>query len=383
MDRTLERTLRSIQRVCAAGLDSLALRRELAQRMTGAVAFDAYAFSTCDPDTGLMAHTLAEGVPPGLGRDYLERVYPHETATISIDASRRASAVFSMLDMSPEARDAYLGHGITSQIHMALSVDHQLWATWCLMRGDRSPRHNAQSLAFLQRAAPCIARGLKAAACVDEAHGAAASADASSTSPGVIVLDSRNRPVLRTPLAARWLLDLADAGLGMPDDVPLCVLGIAMRVRRNDARRDGRGSVPQDTLLRLRGASGQWYALRGSLAEPDDSGSAAVVIVVRPAVRREIAPILTSLYALSERERQVVTAVARGESTKGIAASLGVSPHTVNEHLERACRKIGVRGRKALVAKLFVDGYAPTLMAPSPRALADRFSAATDRQAIS
>jgi len=28
----------------------------------------------------------------------------------------------------------------------------------------------------------------------------------------------------------------------------------------------------------------------------------------------------------------------------------------VAEHLERACAKVGVRGRKALVARLFLDG---------------------------
>ena len=38
-----------------------------------------------------------------------------------------------------------------------------------------------------------------------------------------------------------------------------------------------------------------------------------------------------------------------------LAATLGISPYTVAEHLDRACAKVGVRGRKALVAKLFLD----------------------------
>jgi hypothetical protein len=29
----------------------------------------------------------------------------------------------------------------------------------------------------------------------------------------------------------------------------------------------------------------------------------------------------------------------------------------VDEHIERACEKIGVRGRKALIARLYFDGY--------------------------
>jgi DNA-binding CsgD family transcriptional regulator len=84
--------------------------------------------------------------------------------------------------------------------------------------------------------------------------------------------------------------------------------------------------------------------------------------VVRPAVPREVASILTQLYDLSPREREIIAAVARGESTKAIAAHLTVSPHTVAEHIGRACEKIGVRGRKALIAKLFFDTYAPLPM---------------------
>jgi DNA-binding CsgD family transcriptional regulator len=105
--------------------------------------------------------------------------------------------------------------------------------------------------------------------------------------------------------------------------------------------------------------------LRASLAEPDAAGERAAVVVVRPAVPREVATLLTRLYGLSAREREVVAAVARGESTKEIAAALGVSPHTVLEHLDRACGKIGARGRKALLAKLFFDGYAPLLERPA------------------
>ena len=44
------------------------------------------------------------------------------------------------------------------------------------------------------------------------------------------------------------------------------------------------------------------------------------------------------------------------------AAQLGVSAYTVRDHVDHACEKVGVRGRKALLAKLFFDGYAPRLL---------------------
>lgn len=358
----MEEILRSIRRVCSAGLDSVTLRRRLAQHMASRVQFGAYAFSTCDPDTGLMTHTVAEGIPEALGRDYIERVYPDD-ATIWLDVARRDTAMFSMLELSPAARDLFRGHGVATHIHLVLTVERRLWATWCMMRGDVSALQTTRSIAMLRRAAPYIARAFKGATLIDEAYALDAACTAPEDAPGgpgVVVLDSRNRPTVRTSLAKRWLFDLADAGVPDSEEIPLSVLSLAARVRAM------RGDLPPEILLRLRGASGRWYALRGSLAEPDESDSASVVVVVRPAGRREIAPLFGRLYALSEREREVVAAVARGEPTKCIAAALGVSAYTIQEHLERACRKIGVRGRKALVAKLFIDGYASTLMEPLP-----------------
>jgi DNA-binding CsgD family transcriptional regulator len=81
---------------------------------------------------------------------------------------------------------------------------------------------------------------------------------------------------------------------------------------------------------------------------------------------------LTDLYGLSPREREVVAAVARGLTNKEIAARLGLSAHTVKEHLDRASAKTGARGRKALVARLFFDGYTPTLLAERPAGIAPR-----------
>lgn len=50
-------------------------------------------------------------------------------------------------------------------------------------------------------------------------------------------------------------------------------------------------------------------------------------------------------YGLTEREAAVVRRVASGLSNRDIAAEMGVSARTVQKHLERAYRKLGVRTR--------------------------------------
>ena len=357
----MDRTLRTIRRVCSAGLDSLALRKEVVRRVGCEVPFEAFAFSTVDPDTGILAHTVADGIPLSLGATYVERIYPTEEAFLAMDGPRRGRPVISMADMSPEAQEAFRAAGLDIHVHASLAADARLWGTWCLMREWGAAPVAPRSRELIERSVPWIARGLKNAALVDEARSIAAPLT-DTVAPGVVVLDHRHRPMMRTPLAARWLADIADDGgtTSEPDELPLSVVSLAARLRRT------RTDTATEALLRIRGASGSWYILRASLSEPDASGASSVVVVIRPALRREVAPVLSRLYALSQREREVVAAVSRGESTKCIAASLGLSPHTVEEHLERACRKIGVRGRKALVAKLFVDGYAPTLVSEEP-----------------
>ena len=350
----MDAAFNSAKRACYSGLDSVTLRREIADRVSAAVAFDAHAFSTCDPDTGLMAHTVADGIPPALARIYVKNLYPGALAPLGMDLPRNGINVYSESDHSPHTRRVLHEHGINQQLHVAIASGGRLWGTWCLMRASASTSSLPREYLFLKRLAPHLARGLQTAALIDRGLAEAESTPGESV-PGVLVLDSKNRQTLRTKTAATWLDDLRDVGIQMPEAIPLSIVGLAYRVRSN------RNPDGDEVHMRVRGLSGRWYTLRASLSEPNPSGDTSLVVVIRPSIPVEVAAILSELYGFSSREREVVAAVTRGDATKTIAADLGVSPHTVTEHIERACYKLGVRGRKALIAKLFFDGYAPTL----------------------
>lgn len=346
----MEALFRTVKRLCYAGLDSVTLRREVAARLVPRLGFDAHAFSTCDPDTGLMTHTLAEGVPPDLARLYLEELYPRHCACLTMDLPRVGVAVYTGAHDTPAMQSEIESAGIHSQLHASFTSGGRLWGTWCLMRERNAGSTDAHGRALLERLVPHLARGLQSAALIDHATAPGAP---DRDGAGVLVLDPHQRPILRTVAAGVWLDDLADDGLRMESGLPMSVHALASRLQNMPVE------VAASLRARARGASGRWYSLRATIAEPDVYGVSATVVVVQPAAVREIAALLTQLYDLSGREREVVAAVARGEPTKTIASSLGVSVHTVAEHIERACDKIGVRGRKALVAKLFFDGYSP------------------------
>jgi len=60
----------------------------------------------------------------------------------------------------------------------------------------------------------------------------------------------------------------------------------------------------------------------------------------------------TTDRALSEQERRITALVARGLSNRDIATSLFVSVKTVEAHLTRIFRKLGVSSRSVLISTL-------------------------------
>lgn len=59
---------------------------------------------------------------------------------------------------------------------------------------------------------------------------------------------------------------------------------------------------------------------------------------------------------LSDREREVLTHLAAGETNPEIAEALGISPHTVRRHVEHIFTKLGVTSRAAATAHAYEHG---------------------------
>ncbi len=62
---------------------------------------------------------------------------------------------------------------------------------------------------------------------------------------------------------------------------------------------------------------------------------------------------LRARLTVTPREEEVLMWLARGKSNRDIAEILGLSPRTVNKHLEQIYAKFGVESRSAAVALTF------------------------------
>jgi DNA-binding CsgD family transcriptional regulator len=113
--------------------------------------------------------------------------------------------------------------------------------------------------------------------------------------------------------------------------------------------------------MRLRDGRGRWLLLHATAMS--GAGDDSVALVIEPAKSAEVAPILIDAYSLTARERDVLSAVARGSSTAEIAAELFLSPHTVRDHVKAVFEKFGVSSRGELVARVFGEHYADPMHA--------------------
>jgi DNA-binding CsgD family transcriptional regulator len=362
--RAEREALRSVRRACYAGLDSLALRQEIGSRVAHVVRSEACAFMSTDPETGLFTHGWSERLPGSLVQKYMTSVYPQEIVNF-VDLARSGQTV------STQRSDALLEVlrevGLELVMHAVFTVDDGMYGSWCQFREPRSSSFAEPDARFMKAIAPHVARGLQLAGTTEAALRPDAPDDAAA--PGVLVLDARRRVTLRSGAATAQLADLSDVGMAhaggiQRDPLPSAVVSLLTRL----AAAHGRATGPLGAELRAQGRSRRWYTLKASLAEPDAAGQCATAIVIEPRTRRDVAPLLFRMYGLTPREREVIVHVLRGDTTKRIAARLELSPHTVQDHLDSACEKLGVRGRRALLAKLFTDGYATALMEQAPPA---------------
>ena len=367
-----ERAFAAAKRLCYAGLDAPTLLSAVAGRLQGAAPFEAYCSTANDPVSGLLTHLVGhEAFGEQEQHTYLEHVYFEEDLDEQRTMARNRVPVVLLSEVTGGKLERALRYraitgplGLGHELLSVYAVARDQWGGLCLMRERGRPDFDAREVEVVRRLAPHVGAGLQAAALRTRATAEPDDDDVA----GVLVLDDRGRVVQRTAAAERWLRDLADLGPGWLEGgglpaVVWTVNGALRRALRPETEGD-QGRVPR---VHVKARSGRWLTLHGARTLPHAGRGGETMVIVEPSRPRELAWLRASAYGLSERERAVVDQVAQGGSTKVIARVLSISEYTVQEHLSHAFDKVGVRGRRALVQRLFLDNLYPAL-SPSSEA---------------
>ncbi|HWS74262.1 MAG TPA: response regulator [Quisquiliibacterium sp.] len=147
---------------------------------------------------------------------------------------------------------------------------------------------------------------------------------------GVLMVDARARIAWRSPQAERWLAECFEAAGGEPS---------------SDWLQQAAGLSAGEELA-AGGASGQQLVARSL-------GRAGLDETMLLLTRRDAAGGREDRIgnaSLTPRETEVLSWVAKGKTNRDIAEILGMSPRTVNKHLEHVFEKLGVETRAAAAA---------------------------------
>ncbi len=166
-----------------------------------------------------------------------------------------------------------------------------------------------------------------------------ASAAVDAAPHGVVVLDAQGRALWRTRKAQGWLekyfsLDTQDHGT-LPD---------AIRIWIEQQIADEHVGGGTNNITRFVSGGHELMVEFISAAKGSQHMLRLEELVV------EIAPGERASYHLTTREAEVLSWLAKGKTNRDIGEILGMSPRTVNKHLEHIYVKLGVENRAAATA---------------------------------
>ena len=357
-----------IARLAGQGLDLVSLWRASTEVLASAVPNDgAPCWFTLDPASLLVTSHFDEGVPKLPPQWALNEYYQDDVNKLA-DIARSQRGISTLHEAtggdptsSPRWHFNMTLGGDQELIAALRTPAGQVWGALGLYRGPGQPLFDDQDLAFVRSVAPHLAEGARRALLVGEAVD-----PEGPDAPGLVVLSQEGEVESATPGVERWLQELPD-GDWDAGKLPSAVLAVAGRALRTAEHPDQPGEV---AVSRVLSRSGTWVVLHG--ASLISGGARRVAVIVEPAHPARIAPLLMSVYGLTEREQQVTRLVLQGSSTAEIAERLVVSAHTVQQHLKSVFDKTGVRSRRDLVGKVFFAHYEPRLRDNEHRAAHDQ-----------
>jgi DNA-binding CsgD family transcriptional regulator len=344
--RARERCRERIRALCDEPADLFAVRTAIVDVLRAAVGFDRWCWPVTDPESGIGTsaigdHDYWDRLPRLLLLD--QRVEEPNALPPLAGAQALSGATGGRYDRALRWTDVFGPLGIGDEIRVPLRDRHGLWGCLDLMRDAGDPPFSPEDLELLDALAPALAAVTRRAAAANAiGQGLAFPAPA-----GVLVLDEDLDVRAATPGARAWLDQLLMPTRSFADlAAPAAVYSVASRVL---ARRAGYSPFGP-ARARVQSVTGAWALVEGD--QLDGARDGMVAVTVRAATPTEVLDLRFLAHDLTPREREVVALLLQGADTATVAATLFLSPHTVQDHLKSVFGKVGVRTRKELVAEL-------------------------------
>ncbi|MDZ7728095.1 MAG: helix-turn-helix transcriptional regulator [Dehalococcoidia bacterium] len=303
-------------------------------------AFDRAALMTVDPETMLPSGGLVEGFDPEYCAPFWDSELLDPDFNKFTDLARSVDGVATLEDAvdgdlgrSPRYQKLYSGLGTPDELRVAFVAGTSCLAVGVFLRPAGMGPYAGDELTAVRHLRPLATNALRRA--LGRIH------DAANRRPPTVVMLDGSGAITGMSTGARQMLDdlRGDIDAG---ELPAIVAAAATKARWS------RAAVNLTT--RVQGRSGEWLRLH---VTPMEGEAGPVAMTIEPARPDDLVRVLLESYGLTQRETEIVLLLARGLSTKEIAAELIISAHTVRDYVKSIYDKAGVNSRGELVARLF------------------------------
>lgn len=296
-----------------------------------------------DPDTLLINGVYEEGVSREVHLALIDIELTADDVNKFVDLARAqvpaaalSAATGADLGSSVRWSRVYEPAGFGDELRAVFRTATVTWGYACLTRSADEPWFTQREVELLARVSPHVAHGIRAGLLLGETR----AADRRAT-PALVVVDDGGQIESSTPEA----LDQ----LGTDDEGHLDATFVVHQVAAQ-ARALAEGGVEgPPAVARTRTADGEWLLVRAVRLEGEGGRTA---VLLEPARRADVAPLLLDLHDLTPREREVTQLLLTGMSTRAIAQKLWITPGTLRSHVKAVFAKLGVSSRPELFARL-------------------------------
>lgn len=357
-----ERVRRDVEVLARAGLDLDSFVEESMDSLQRAVPFDAVCVGTIDPSTGLLTGTRKLGGLRGIdSHDHewglIEYGSTEPTAFAELAATGIAAAGVMAETVGPPEASRRMSDfmqprfGFTDELRAVCRDERdQVWAAIALFRHATDLWFDADEVSYLGSLSRSFALGVRSGLLTSLAR----VQPVSLGGPVVLIVDVHGEVSQASVGAQERLTELLATPSAMS---PSALIGSLVGA----ARRYARGEMAATPSARVRAAGWSWLVLHAAPLSGRAGVAGEVVVTIEEARPPEIVPLVVAAFGLTPRERDITQLVLQGMDTRDIATQLCLSVYTVQDHLKAVFDKAGVRSRRELLARVYVDQYVPRM----------------------
>jgi DNA-binding CsgD family transcriptional regulator len=351
--------LKRIEQVCSEGHSERALRVAVLTEIRSLIPFDFYAWLLTDPVTCVGWSPVAEVPVLAEIADVIQAKYlttinrwtdlvPGVAVTLAgacaVDTNTNTNDTDANTNTNAEPDGRTLWellqsrYSVTDVASVVLRDKTGCWGFVDLWRrGGTFGSEECQMLeAVMAVVTPALRRALLATF--------AASRVAPSDGPVVMLLDSHLRPVGQTPSTDRYLHALLPTDPGQVA-VPAAAFNVGAQLCALEA-----GVSNHPPQARVFVADQTWMTVRAGRIDAD-AANGAIAVTIEPTAPADRTDLYARVAGLTEREAAVLNVVIAGDDTRHSAHRLGISEHTLQDHLKAIFTKTGTSSRRLLTAR--------------------------------